>query len=563
MTDNMIKDNEEIKEQNNPEINTGTNIKEEGQMPDSSVQEQLVKKKLSPKVIGIISAAALSICIAGAVVAKAVVPMALPQVFVADALKTTQKVLLKEAKAIDDMTGRTLSAEIMQSAAMQTDFQLKFENMEGEGTEYINGIIRGIGVSGQMKKQKDIQNFLGNFAINQGSLELVRADFYKNGAEVGLAIPKLFEKYITVNLETLIQDYNSSALFDLIGEPINEEEYNTIKNYFETYQDQKVNPELIKNISKRSEEAFKKADIKYIGKTSAMTQDQSKTYRTYELILDESEVKSYLKDVFNMCMEDQALKDYIETLDAVQTPGYGEKLSDTLKRSREEFNKAIDDMKELGLKTTLKIDDNKRIIEANSEAVITIGEEKIEVALNTAFAGKKFMTDLIKVSLMMKNDEQQAEIEFASTSNYGAGENKLVHNMTFEVNEDQVVLANMKLDMTYDTKVKENNLVLQAEIKTADASAFSASVEGSMDINKASKQINMTMNKLALGVKDGYMDHAINFSGQYGIQAIKTTDIVFPQDNLNYLFDMTQNEIMALGEMIYTGMIQIGSVLLP
>ncbi len=563
MTDNMIKDNEEIKEQNNPEINAETNIKEEGQIPDSSVQEKLVKKKLSPKVIGIISAAALSICIAGAVVAKVVVPMVLPHVFVADALKTTQKVLLKEAKAIDDMTGRTLSAEIMQSEAMQTDFQLKFENMEGEGTEYINGIIRGIGVSGQIKKQKDIQNFLGNFAINQGSLELVRADFYKNQAEVGLAIPKLFEKYITVNLDTLIQDYNSSALFNLIGEPINEEEYNTIKNYFETYQDQKVNPELVKNISKRSEEAFKKVDVKYIGKTSAMTQDQSNTYRTYELILDESEVKSYLKDVFNICMEDQALKDYIDAVDAMQTPGYGEKLSDTLKRSREEFNKVVDDMKELGLKTTLKIDDNKRIIEAKSEAVITAGEEKIEVVLDTAFAGKKFMTDIIKVSLMMKNDDQQAGLEFASTSNYGAGENKLIHNMTLEVNEDKIVLANMKLDMAYDTKVKENNLTLQAEIKTADASSFSARLEGSMDINKASKQMNVNMNKLALGVTDDYMDHAINFSGQYGIQAIKTSDIVFTQDNLQYLFDMTQEEITALAEKIYIGVVQIAGTLLP
>ena len=563
MTDNMMKDNETIKEQNNPEVTCGTDIKEEDQRPESNVASKSVKKKVSPKAIGIIAAAAVIICVAGVIVAKAVIPTALPKVFVVDALKTTQKLLLKEAKMIDDMTGRTLSEEIMQSEAMQTDFQLKFENMEGEGTEYINGIIRGIGISSQIKKQRDIPNFLGNFAINQGSLELVRADFYKNEAAVGLAIPKLFDRYIAVNLDTFIQDYNRSALFNLIGEPIDEDEYNTIRNYFETYQDQKVNPELIKNISKRSEDAFKKVDIKYIGKTNAATQNQSKTYKTYELTLDESEIKSYLKDVFNMCMEDEALKDYIETLDAMQTPGYGEKLSDTLKRSREEFNKAIDDMKELGLKTTLKIDDNKRIIEADSEAVITAGEEKIEVALNTAFAGNKFMTDAIRVSLMMKNDEQQAGIEFASTSNYSAGESKLVHNMTFEVNEDQIVLANMKLDMAYDTKVKENNLVLQAEIKTADASLFSASVEGSMDINKGSKQMNMNMDKIALQVIDGYIDHTINFSGQYGIQAIKKSDMVFAQDNMQYLFDMTQQEITALAEKIYIGVVQIAGTLLP
>ncbi|WP_069999670.1 hypothetical protein [Cellulosilyticum sp. I15G10I2] len=525
--------------------------------------EQPVKKKLSPKLIGIIAAATVGICAVGVVVANAVVPVVLPQVFVAEALRNTQKVLLKEAKAIDDATGRALSTQIMQSEGVHTDFALKLESIEGEGAEYINGIIRGIGLSGQIKKDREAKNFLGNIAINQGALDLVRADFYKNNADIGIAIPKLFEKTIALNLDSFIQDYNQSALFALTGEPIDEAEYNTIRSYFETYGDQNFNEQLIENISKRSEEAFKSADIKYNGKTNAVLKDQGKSYRTYELTMQESEVKSYIKDIFNIVMEDEAVRNYIETADAMQSPVAGEKLSHALQKQIEEFNKTIDNMEGLALKTILRIDGNKQIIEATSETAVTIEGEKIEIALDAALMGDKFITDEVQIALAMRNQEQQAGLNFTSTSNYGEGAEKLVHNMIFEVHEDQLPLANMKLDMAYNTKAKENNLSVAAEIKTPDLALLSVVIEGAMQNNKNSKQISINMDKIALGFKGGYMDHTVNFSGKYALQAIKKSEIVFNQDNVQYLFDMTQEELINLTQTLYMGMMQIGSVLLP
>jgi len=519
-------------------------------------------KKSRAKLIGMIATIAACILIVGTVFAKVALPTLLPKLFVADAIKTTQKALIKETKAVEEITGITLQEQIMQSEAMQSGYELNLKDMTGLGPEEIKAIIQGMGLSSEVKKDKENQKIVGNFAINQGPLRLVGADFYKSGEEVGVAIPELFEKYLSVQLETFVKDYNASALYTMTGEPIDEKQYNAMKNYFDTYSKQRFNEDLLKKLSARSEEVFKGADIKYIGKTKVKVGEKDQAYKTYELVFKEAEIKSYLKDIAKIVIEDKVFSEYINALDAMEQPGQGEKTSDVMKQALIDFNKGIDELESLNLKTKLMIDNKKHIVESIYEVAIGANGENTDMKIDAALTGKKFITDAMKLSFASTSKEEKVGLDFASTSNYGEGVSKLSHQMKLDITEKETSQVQMNLDMTYDTKAKEKNLVVKAGVKAPDQIEISALIEGNMNLNKANKQMDMTMDNITVGAVGGFVDHTLALTGKYNMKAIKVSDIAAKPENVQELFKMTEEELTALIQKASTSMTEIGNTLM-
>ncbi|MDF2612336.1 MAG: hypothetical protein K0S71_122 [Clostridia bacterium] len=537
------------------------NMQDDTNVVSVKKEENLHKKIRGAAAVKMV-AVIIGICIAGAALAQVVVPIVLPKVFVADAIKITQKDLVKETKDANEMLGITLREEIMQSEAVQNYFELKLKDMEGEGTEGLKGIIRGIGVSGELKKDKTGSHINGYLAINQDSLELIAAEVYKNQQEVGIVIPKLFEQYISVNLGTFIEDYNKSALYTLTGQSIDEAGYNAVKEYFETYSKQEVNEELVKKVTERSKEAFKQADVKYIGKANAKGSNTGKTYKAYELVFEEDQIKSYIKDVFSMCMQDEAFSDYISTIDAMQTTAGGETLKANINKTIDEFNKEIDKIDFMGLKTKLMIDDKKHIAETISEASLGMNGEVMEIVLDTALLGNHFITDSAQIALTMKSDEEQMGLLVKSDSNYGEMTGQLQHHMSIQVTENESTVGQANLDINYNTEEKENNLVLKASMGTQDEAEFSALLEGTMNLNKTHKNVSVNMHNILLSA-DGYGEnYGLTLEGKYDVQAIKASDIQSKQDNVQYLFKMTQEELMALVQKASMSIAEIGHALI-
>lgn len=527
------------------------------QIQNQEVMEA-VPNKSKNKVIGIVLAVVV-VCIAGVVAANTLIPNMMPSVFVAQAFKTTKETLTKESKTVDELLGTTLSMQILESEAIQTSFGLNFGEVQGLGTEDVNKILKGMGISGEIKRDTKDKNIQGNLAINQANLEIIGTQFYKNGAEVGFSIPQLFNHYIGVNLDTFVEDYNQSFLYTLTGEPIDEEQYNTFKEYLDSYQSEIYNKALVENISKRTKTFYETADVKYIGKTNITGGDQDNKYKEYQLSLKSEDVKSYIKDLYTICMEDPSFVEYIKTLDAMQNSFDEESLSDTIEQNKEAFNEAINQIEGLDLKTTLKIDNKKHIVEAQYETTMTVDGDALEVVIRSTFTGNKFMTDGWEIAVDVKGGAEQAGFNLVSTSNYGEGQKQLVHHIDVDFKQNQTSLFGMKFDFNYDTQAKEDNLAINLTLNDTESELLTAQVKGALDINKSNKQINVKMDEIKVASNQAYMDYSILLSGYYNTQSIKKSDLSFEQQEVTQLFKMTENELMSLGEQISMGMIQLGS----
>ncbi len=521
------------------------------------------KKKSSKRIIGIAAAIVVFVCIAGIAAAKAAMPIMMPKVYIADAIKTTQKILVEEKKIRDDLIGADLTGQILRSEAVQTDFAFTLKNVGGEGAEFINKIIRGMGISGQTQRDQEGQKLLMSFAVNQNDLRLAGVEAYKNGAEIGITVPELFSQRLAVNLDTFVPDYNQSALFKLIGEPINEEEYNAFRKYLEDSSKPKISDELVKKVTGRSEELFKTAEVRYTGKSDVDVANEGKVYQTYEVIIKEAELKNYIKDLLKISFEDEAFINYVETVDTMQKASNGESFKQQIEELKNEINSTLEQAVIENLKVTLKIDDKKRIVESIYETVVSVDGESAAVKMITALRGSKFMTDSMKTEVSIEGLEGQMVFAVESNSNYGDKTDQVVHKIALSAEADKQSAFQLNLDMDYNTKAKEDNLALKAALTAMGQETFSASAAGTMNIDKSSKKLGLDMKNITLGINDGYSDYKLDFSGKYSVSAMKTSDIIFKQDNMEYVLNMTEEELMALGSTVSSKLEQLGSALIP
>ena len=511
------------------------------------------------KLIGIIAAVIAVLGIGAVVFAKTMVPVMFPKVFVAEALLTTQKALAKEAAAIEEITGAKLEQQIIASEAMQTGFGLTLRDIKGEGSENIIGMVKGLGLATELKQTAKGDKIYGSLAVNQNELQITKAEFYKSDSEVGLFIPELFDKYLAANLDTFVADYNASALYKMLGTPLDETKYNAFKDYLSKGYREKISPEFISKLGERTAALVKTAEVKYVGKTEVKAGEQNQSYRTYDLVFEDAEVRSYLKDTYKILMEDQNFKDYIRAVDAMSDVAEEEKIGSVLSKSQEEFNKAIDELKALQLTTKLMIDDKNRVAQSIYETKISSNEENIELKLDSALTGSKFMSDASKFVLTLKNGEVQDTVELTSNSNYGSGDSKLTHNLAAVVLAAGEAGIQMNFDMIYDTKAKENNVSVKAGFKLQDEIEYVLDLLSSREVNPSSKTVNMKMSNVTVSIKSPYLNHSLIFDGQYNAQAIKASDIQLQTDNKDYLFKMTEEQLTALSQKIYQGAMQIGS----
>ncbi|MDF2594383.1 MAG: hypothetical protein K0R69_724, partial [Clostridia bacterium] len=316
--------------------------------------------RIGRKRLGVLIGAIIGIGMVGIAAAQAIVPTLLPKVYVGEALKNTQAALVSETQAVRELTGGALLDEILKEQAIQNNFEIRLEDMTGEGAEEIKRMARGIGIATELKRNQENSKLLGQFTINQNSLRLLGADFYKDQEEMGFNISELFDRYMTVNLGTFVEDYNQSALCAMTGIPLEEKDYDILMNYFDNVSKQRLSNDLLDQIEQRTTQAFKESEVKYIGKETVGQGENNKNYKTYQIVLKEDTVKSYLKDVFKIFMEDKAFAEYINMIESMEgNEGTGD-LASSVNEAIQEFDAQIDAIEMLETQIDVSIDDKKR-----------------------------------------------------------------------------------------------------------------------------------------------------------------------------------------------------------
>jgi hypothetical protein len=519
--------------------------------------------RIGRKRLGVLIGAILGIGMVGIVAAQAIVPTLVPKVYVGEALKNTQAALVSETQAVKELTGRALLDEMLKERAIQNNFEIRLEDMTGEGAEEIKRMARGIGIATELKRNKENSRLLGRFTVNQNSLRLLGADFYKDQEEMGFSISELFDQYMTVNLDTFVEDYNQSALCAMTGTPLEEKDYDILMNYFDNVSQQRLSNELLIQIGQRTTQAFKESEVKYIGKETIGQGENNKNYKTYQVVLKEDTIKSYLKDIFKIFMEDKAFTEYINMIEAMETYNEEGNLANSVNEAIQEFDAQIDAIDTLETQISVSIDDKKRVVQAVSEMIREIHGQKTTMQVTASLLGEQFMLDDLKMAVAIESDGQRLGADFTSLSNYGSKEDELLHQGVVHFSQDGVPTTNISIDMSYNTKAKEDNLKVEADLDTPDGLVLSLLTEGTMLKDNAKKYFSMDIGNMTLGMTGGMVDHTLTLAGKYEIKAIKEADIEFSHSDEAYLFHMTEEELTALTQKISDNMMQIAGDFAP
>ena len=519
--------------------------------------------RIGRKRLGVLIGAILGIGMVGIAAAQAIAPTLLPKVYVGEALKNTQATLVSETQAVRELTGGALLDEILKEQAIQNNFEIRLEDMTGEGAEEIKRMARGMGIATELKRNQENSKLLGQFTINQNSLRLLGADFYKDQEEMGFNISELFDRYMTVNLETFVEDYNQSALCAMTGIPLEEKDYDILMNYFDNVSQQRLSNDLLDQIEQRTTQAFKESEVKYIGKETVGQGENNKKYKTYQIVLKEDTVKSYLKDVFKIFMEDRAFTEYINMIESMEGNEGTGNLASSVNEAIQEFDAQIDAIERLETQVDVSIDDKKRIVKTIGDIVREIDGQKTTIRVSTSLLGKQFMLDDLKIAVAIEGDGQQLGADLISLSNYGSKEHLLLHQGGMYFSQDGMPTTNISIDMSYNTKAKEDNLKVEFKLDTPEGIGMSLLTEGTMLKDNTKKYFSMDIGNMTLGMTGGMIDHTLTLAGKYEIKAIREADIEFSHSDAAYLFHMTEEELTALTQKISANMMQIAGDFAP
>lgn len=123
-----------------------------------------------------------------------------------------------ENKNIKKKNGLEDYAAISDSEASKFDFDITLNSISGiEQADIINAYIKDAGIKGSLAASQSMEKMAGNLAFKQGTLTINALTAYKDGDEVGINVPQVFEHPYSVKLSTFLEDYENSSLFEMMG----------------------------------------------------------------------------------------------------------------------------------------------------------------------------------------------------------------------------------------------------------------------------------------------------------------------------------------------------------
>ena len=229
-----------------------------------------------------------------------------PEEIVMKAMSNTNNKILLEQEAMQEQLGVKAIESIQNQEANALNFDLVLQNVEGiENQEIVNAYIKNLGLSGSLQTVKEGSKGTGNLSVTQSGIELIGASLYKVGNEVGISIPKLLESPYAIKLDSFVEDYKKSALFELMGgQEIDEEGFTEIEQTITAFSDYMVgamnlstNKEFMQQSGDLQAQLIKDAALTKKDKTTILLSDgKEKECSVYAGTLTDDQVIQFFKE---------------------------------------------------------------------------------------------------------------------------------------------------------------------------------------------------------------------------------------------------------------------------
>lgn len=474
-----------------------------------------------------------------------------PEEVVAAALSNTSHKILLEQEAMQKQLGGDNIKSIRNKEANELSFDLVLQSVDGiADQDIVNAYIKDLGLSGTLQGVKDGSKGNGKLSVTQSGIELLGASLYKVDNEIGLSIPKILDTPYAVKLDSLIADYENSALYQLMGgESIDEEALAEVQEMIDAFSEYmtgamtlSTNEEFITQSEAVQAKLIKEANLAVKGRTTLiLSNGKEKECSVYAGTLTNSQVAQFMRDEMNVLMNLEFVKNYINVV--------GKQTGYTVEDMLEEMNN-LEITSDNG---TLEIEilvDGTYFVGANLRFMD--GDTNQEVGtLTFNYVGEKYLSDSIFLEFNANELDDVTEsisIKFNLNQNFGDQTDVLTQDLVCSLSENGMDLGNFTYSYAYDTKAKEDNLNVSFGVDIENELAMDFTAAGTKTIT--SEEVSTNLTNALLSMEEGTENFTLNFGLNYGIKAIKANDIAMDQTGAQYILEMTQEEIINLVQTI-------------
>lgn len=476
-----------------------------------------------------------------------------PEEVVMTAMSNTNNKVLSEQESLQEQLGAKILKGIQDKEANELNFNLILQDIEGvENQDIVNAYIKDLGLSGTLQTVKDGSKGTGKLSVTQSGIELLSASLYKEENEVGINIPKILDAPYAVNLDSFVADYENSALFELMGgQKIDEESFKEVEEMINAFSEYLVgamslstNEEFAKQFETLQANLIKDAALTEKDKTTILLANgKEKECRVYAGTLTSGQVIQFFKDEMDILMDLDFVKNYFEVV--------GEQAGYTI----EDLQAELDDLEAMGDSGALEIEflvDDTYFVGLNLD-FINVETNESEGTLTFNYTGDENLTDGIYFELNMLpvgDKEEGANMSLTWKQNLGEKPDTITQDLVGSISDGEEV-GNFTYSYAYDTKAAEDNLKVSFGMNFKDDEVtLDYSAAGTKTIS--SDEVSTHLTKASLSAKADNESFGVNFGLDYGIKAIKASDVVIDKADVKYVFEMTQEEIISAIQKIQT-----------
>ncbi len=471
-----------------------------------------------------------------------------PQEIIIAAMKNNQDQARSEAQWLEEKTGGKVLQDILSSEAVRLGFECTLDSIEGdEQLKMANAYIKGVGLVGDLAYTKDGDKFDASLKAKQGQLELLGYNVYKDGTEVGMDIPQLFDNPYAIKLDTFVEDYKNSAFREITGETdIDQEQldelvamYKAVGEYMNGILTIQSNPEYMDKFQTLYEEMIRDIDFTENGTKTVTCGSKSEVCKVYSAPLTAEQCNKYSKQLINTMLEFDFMQSFIEFMAKEQGITKDEVL-----------NQITSTNEEIDYDVNVEIWTDEHFIRGGTIHLANHSFEEATTDIELRFAGEKYISDETYLSIRTNGGVEAADAVFTLTNNMGENSDVVKSGITLDVSSAGETMS-MTYDLDYNTKAQKDNLNMNLKIEVPDEGKILLAAKGDKVVNASTKEISTTIHEISYDIEDGDYHGKLNLVLNFVAKAIKPDDIQRDTTReTKYILEMSMEELTSVMENI-------------
>lgn len=518
-------------------------------MEDILVEDHKLKTKASnTKLVGGVIVGAAIVAVAGigvvALNGKNTTTMkklkGTPEEIIMAAYSNTNAKALEEQDVIQEKSGAKNRASIEDKEASRMNFEFGIQGISGvEYASIINAYIKDISLSGTFDSTKTLDKMNGEIKVAQSGMELLGLSMYKNDKEIGTSIPGILDAPYAVKLDTLMEDYQNSALYKLTdGMQMDEEQMNELTELVEAYSQYlegcsglASNEVFLDEYNATTAEFVKNAEIKENGVENVILSDGKEVeWKVYSGTLTGEEFMEFIDKEIDLIMNLEFARNYFEV---------AAKQADTTVEEMLEEIKA-----DLVVDTDVTVDVDLFVDENYFRGInVGINEENERTCnLKLEYKGNEYLMEAMTMSLDANDGIESVGMVLDFSQKLGE-ENLFNQCLNLTLSENGESLGTITYNYNYDTKAKENNLDVSLDMDFGYGTVIKYTGVGTKIVSE--EEVSTNLSSASLYIEAEGETITLDFNLGYGIKEIKASDIVLEDTGAKYILEMSEEELMA------------------